>query len=657
MVGLSLHLGNEIAARDYGKRALAAIERGALEYSLTMYGAVHDAAVVIGKAMEKLLMSAEGRKMIHSYGINGSCPLQSMDNEDKGLGQRILNELKKVSFKGLTGDVQFDGESGERKVQDGMDILNVLPQQVGSWKPEAGDNGAHVLQKKSEEPKWIGNFYETVKCHNPGSNSSRPEMRLPKLTITTVLELHHYKYLQGKSIEMSCDGHLNWDECPIGCNCMGSHQFVERVNKSAKLEDIAGKITGDNVLQGFLIDVIKEVSKEAKFEYEIYLRGDSKYSDVIEELIDQKAGEPPINNFAFLQPFTGGVWLSTIGVVLFITAMMCVMDYLSPFGYRARARESDDEPGDEFNMLNSLWFATASVLQQGPDNTPLAPSGRLLASTFWFFILILISTYTANLAAFFTIKRTADTINSLEALANQDKIKYGVFKGGSVRTFFENSEDSLYRKMYSHMREYQTFVEGTAAGVERARTEQYAYITEYPYLDYYNQQKPCNTRLLKNLIQTKSYGIGLQRNSPYTNKITVAILKLREKNFIEKTRRRWWDDRSQCPKPSQSKTGNTQSLDVNNLAGVFIILLGGIVVSLVLVVIEIRCRKLVVFLTNSQRALKRRLSTRETREQPRDSNNTRMRMGVVLSQGDRVLKPVRQHEPETSGWRKWFGMD
>ena len=84
--------------------------------------------------------------------------------------------------------------------------------------------------------------------------------------------------------------------------------------------------------------------------------------------------------------------------------MMCVMDYLSPFGYRARALESDEEPGNEFNLLNSLWFATASVLQQGPDSTPLAPSGRLLASTFWFFILILISTYTANLAAFFTSK-------------------------------------------------------------------------------------------------------------------------------------------------------------------------------------------------------------------------------------------------------------
>ena len=95
-----------------------------------------------------------------------------------------------------------------------------------------------------------------------------------------------------------------------------------------------------------------------------------------------------------------------------------------------------------------------------------------------------------------------------------------------MMTFFENSEDSLYRKMFSHMREYQTFVDGTKAGVEKARTEQYAYITEYPYLEYYNQQKPCNTRLLKNLIQTKSYGIGLQRNSPYTNRITVGILNV-----------------------------------------------------------------------------------------------------------------------------------
>ena len=87
-------------------------------------------------------------------------------------------------------------------------------------------------------------------------------------------------------------------------------------------------------------------------------------------------------------------------------------------------------------------------------------------------------------------------------------------------------------------------------------------------------------------------GIILRRSHSFS--------QLREKNFIERTRRNWWDDRSQCPKPSQSKTGNTQSLDVNNLAGVFIILLGGVVVSIVLLIIERRCKKLVDLLTNSQ---------------------------------------------------------
>ena len=39
------------------------------------------------------------------------------------------------------------------------------------------------------------------------------------------------------------------------------------------------------------------------------------FMDFSLSLIMQKPGEPPINNFAFLQPFTEGVWLSTIGVV------------------------------------------------------------------------------------------------------------------------------------------------------------------------------------------------------------------------------------------------------------------------------------------------------------------------------------------------------
>lgn len=123
------------------------------------------------------------------------------------------------------------------------------------------------------------------------------------------------------------------------------------------------------------------------------------------------------------------------------------------------------------------------------------------------------------------------TINSLKELESQNQTTYGVLRTGSVQKFFQNSENPIHMRMFSFMRSQQTFVNSTANGVKKAREENYAYITEYPYLAYYNQQKPCNTRLLDNLLQAKGYGIGLQQNSPHTNKISVEILEVGDSSF------------------------------------------------------------------------------------------------------------------------------
>lgn len=53
----------------------------------------------------------------------------------------------------------------------------------------------------------------------------------------------------------------------------------------------------------------------------------------------------------------------------------------------------------------SLWFALGAFMQQGTDLTPRSISGRIVGGAWWFFSLILISSYTANLAAFLTVER------------------------------------------------------------------------------------------------------------------------------------------------------------------------------------------------------------------------------------------------------------
>jgi len=66
-------------------------------------------------------------------------------------------------------------------------------------------------------------------------------------------------------------------------------------------------------------------------------------------------------------------------------------------------------------------------------------SGRIVGSVWWFFTLIIISSYTANLAAFLTVERMQSPIESAEDLAKQTEIKYGMVDSGTTREFFKAS--------------------------------------------------------------------------------------------------------------------------------------------------------------------------------------------------------------------------
>ena len=64
-------------------------------------------------------------------------------------------------------------------------------------------------------------------------------------------------------------------------------------------------------------------------------------------------------------------------------------------------------------------------------------SGRIVGSVWWFFTLIIISSYTANLAAFLTVERMQSPIESADDLAKQTEIKYGTVDSGSTKDFFK----------------------------------------------------------------------------------------------------------------------------------------------------------------------------------------------------------------------------
>lgn len=134
------------------------------------------------------------------------------------------------------------------------------------------------------------------------------------------------------------------------------------------------------------------------------------------------------------------------------------------------------------------------------------------------------ASYTANLASFLVTDVFETPINSLEDLAAQTKIKYGCAKDSHTMAFFQMSRVPTYAKMWAFMKRHDTFVENVTEGIKRARKGGYAFISESAVLDYYTEQRPCNT-----LTTIGRYGVSyvsyvLQLDEFVYNQNQVSIL-------------------------------------------------------------------------------------------------------------------------------------
>ena len=83
--------------------------------------------------------------------------------------------------------------------------------------------------------------------------------------------------------------------------------------------------------------------------------------------------------------------------------------------------------------------------------SPKSVSEKVLVAAYWLFVVLMVSTFTSNLAAFLTVERMQATgeggVKNLDMLADQSRIGYTLLKHSSVHQYFKNmagAEDELY---------------------------------------------------------------------------------------------------------------------------------------------------------------------------------------------------------------------
>ncbi|XP_018424785.1 PREDICTED: glutamate receptor 2 isoform X1 [Nanorana parkeri] len=535
-----------------------------------------------------------------------------------GHGVEIERALKQVQVDGLTGNIKFD-QNGKR-VNYTINIMELKtngPRKIGYW---------------SEADKMVVTISDVL--------SANDSMGLENKTVivTTILEAPYVMYKKN-----------------------------------------ADQFEGNDRYEGYCVDLATEIARHCGFKYKLTIVADGKYGArdaetkiwngmvgelvygkadiaiapltitlVREEVIDfskpfmslgisimiKKPQKSKPGVFSFLDPLAYEIWMCIVFAYIGVSVVLFLVSRFSPYEWHTeefedgRETQSNDS-SNEFGIFNSLWFSLGAFMQQGCDISPRSLSGRIVGGVWWFFTLIIISSYTANLAAFLTVERMVSPIESAEDLSKQTEIAYGTLDSGSTKEFFRRSKIAVFDKMWTYMKsaEPSVFVKTTAEGVARVRKSKgkYAYLLESTMNEYIEQRKPCDTMKVGGNLDSKGYGIATPKQSPLRNAVNLAVLKLNEQGLLDKLKNKWWYDKGECgsgggdskvspinlavlklseqgvldklknkwwydkgecgAKDSGSKE-KTSALSLSNVAGVFYILVGGLGLAMLVALIE-----------------------------------------------------------------------
>ncbi|XP_062537416.1 glutamate receptor ionotropic, kainate 2 isoform X3 [Armigeres subalbatus] len=533
---------------------------------------MYDAVLVFAEALRHLI----GIDPPH---LLETMPLKCDEDDTWHSGYSIINYMKSSTVHGLTRGVKFDHEGHRSDFL--LDIVELGPaglEKVGVWNSTEGLN---ITRKKEQ----------MALAFDDGTLQNRTFIVLTAISP------------------------------PYGM-----------------LKDSPTRLTGNDRFEGFGIDLINELSLMLGFNYTFVLQEDGvygslnretgKWNGMVQELLEWRADlaitdltitsdresavdftmpfmnlgisilyrkptkEPP-SLFSFMSPFSKQVWLYLGGAYMMVSMSLFILGRLSPkeWDNPYPCIEEPEELENQFSLSNSMWFTIGALLQQGSEIAPKASSTRAVASIWWFFTLIMVSSYTANLAAFLTVEQISSPISNAEDLAAASgTIKYGAKRDGSTFSFFKDAEYKTYQKMFQYMSDNPDLLTSSnPEGLNRAKTENYAFLMESSSIEYIIERE-CDVTQIGGLLDDKGYGIAMRKNSPYRSALSEAVLRLQEQGVLTSLKRKWWKEKRGGGACSQSSADDgAEELGMDNVGGVFFVLCVGCSVALVIGCCDLLC--------------------------------------------------------------------
>ncbi|XP_058249490.1 glutamate receptor ionotropic, NMDA 2D [Hemibagrus wyckioides] len=376
--------------------------------------------------------------------------------------------------------------------------------------------------------------------------------------------------------------------------------------------------------KGFCIDILKRLAKIVGFTYDLYLVTNGKHGKKIDgvwngmvgEVVDKRAdmaiGSLTINEersevidfsvpfvetgisvmvsrsngtvspSAFLEPYSPAVWVMMFVMCLTVVAVtVFIFEFFSPVGYNRSLQNGKKAGGSKFTIGKSIWLLWALVFNNSvPVENPKGTTSKIMVLVWAFFAVIFLASYTANLAAFMIQEEYIDTVSGLSDKKFQHPteqyppLKFGTVPNGST----EKNIRSNYPDMHHYMIKYnQKGVEEAITNLKTGKLD--AFIYDAAVLNYMaRKDEGCKVMTIGSgkVFATTGYGIALIKNSRWKRPLDLALLQLVGDDEIEMLERLWLSGICHNDKIEVMSS----KLDIDNMAGVFYMLLVAMGLSL-----------------------------------------------------------------------------
>ncbi|XP_013149588.1 PREDICTED: glutamate receptor 1-like [Papilio polytes] len=293
---------------------------------------------------------------------------------------------------------------------------------------------------------------------------------------------------------------------------------------------------------------------------------------------DAKPEKPDFENastvFTFLHPLSKEIWLCILFSMFAVSIVLFFVSRFSPSEWRlvsvteSQSNEHNEVATtkttviNEFSFWNSIWFSIGSFMQQGSDISPRSLSGRIVGAVWWFFTLVVICSYTANLASYLTLARISDPTQLYIKVTSCP-------------------EDLLYGQQQPEL-------------IEPPTTESSEVVDEHGWLFFLLDrsslswkkntiERPCEMVVTTTKPGLIDFAVAFPKGSELRDGVNIVLQKLRKDGDLQILLRKWFI-KTECEAHEQSFNG--LELTLGQVAGLFYILMGGLLLALAVALFE-----------------------------------------------------------------------